>query len=181
MYIEEKLPQFPNQKSLILVSGRQEAILYLANNGQIWEKERIKVEDPGYSDKEGFFKSSNRTGGVMKAGSIYKEKITQQLTREYLNQVEENVKNILSKEELQSIYLFCPDYMKKEVLKKIPKSSRGLIFLTKQGNYIDSHPFDLLKSIQEDQQKEKEKVASPIKEKAQKILKKTTGFKKRKE
>lgn len=181
MRIEKKLPQFQDQKALLIVSGRQEAILYLAKNGKIRKKEKIEAEDPGYTDKEGFFKSSSRTTGTMKAGSVYKERITYHVTREYLNQLEEKIKSIFYKEKVKSVYLFCPDYMKKEVLKKIPKKLRNLIHVTKIGNYINSHPFGLLESIKDDQQQEKNKVVTPIKEKAQKILKKTARFNKKEE
>ncbi len=176
MRIEKNLPQFKNQRSLIVVSGRQEAILYLVENGKIWEKQKIQVEDPGYTDKEGFFKTSTKLEGTMKAGSIYKENISYHLTKEFLNKFQEEVKNILVKSKEKGIYLFCPDYMKKEVLKKIPKNFKGMVYMTKLGNYTNSHPFDLLESIREDQEKEKNKVATPIKEKALKILKKPYGF-----
>lgn len=181
MRIKEELPQFQDQRTLIVVSGRREAILYLVNNGEIWKKEKIEVEDPEYSDKEGFFKSSSRTGGTMKAGSVYKEKITYNLTREYLDKLEEKIKNFLYKEKIKNVFLFCPDYMKKEILKKTPKEFKDIIHFTKMGNYINSHPFELLEGIQEDQERKKSKVVTPIKAKAQKILKKTAKFNKKNE
>lgn len=72
-----------------------------------------------------------------------------------------------------SIYLFCPDYMKKQIFKKTPKSFQKMLHITKLGNYIHSHPFELLENIREEEEEKKEKTVKPIKEKALKILKKT--------
>jgi hypothetical protein len=176
MQIEKKLPQFTEQKTFIIVTGRQEAIIYMALNGEIKEKERLEVEDPGYSDNEGFFMSSGGTAGTYKAGSVYKENITQNLTRQFLNQLQEKIKKLTSKEKIEKIYLFCPDYMKKEIINKTPKALKNNIQIVKLGNYISSHPFALLEDIKEAGEKEKENIATPIKEKAMKILKKTAGF-----
>lgn len=175
MYIEKNLPQFQDQKTLLVVSGRQEALLYLAEGGEIWEEDKIYVEDPGYTDREGFFKSRSKTGGVMKAGSVYKEKISYHLAKEFLNQLQEKVKSIFYSRHPKKIYIFCPDYIKKEMLKKIPKSIRQYTHIVKTGNYIDYHPFDLLRNIQEEEKKKKNKLATPMKEKALKILKRTSG------
>ena len=173
MYIKQDLPQFQDQRTLIVATGRQEAIFYLTFNGEIEEKERIQVEDPGYTDKEGSYKNSDGSQGIFKAGSIYKEKITYHITREFLNELEEKMKKFQQKNKTAEIYLFCPDYLNKEILKKLPKSLKQKLKVVKFGNYVHSHPFDLLKSIKEDQESNKDKVATPIKEKALKILKKT--------
>ncbi|MFW5888132.1 MAG: hypothetical protein ACOCVY_00245 [Patescibacteria group bacterium] len=176
MRIEQKLPQFSDQKTLIIVTGRQEAVAYIALNGEIKEKERLEVEDPGYSDREGFFMSSGGTAGTYKAGSVYKENITQNLTKQFLNQLQEKVKNLVKKEKAETIYLFCPDYMKKEIMSKFPKALKKDIQTIRSGNYIGSHPFVLLEYIKKEGEKKKEKTVTPIKEKAMKILKKTTRF-----
>jgi hypothetical protein len=182
MRIEEKLPQFQGQRSLMIVTGSQEAVLYLAENGKVWEKQRIQVEDAGYSDKEGAFKSSSGAESTTKAGSIYKEKISFHLIKDFLGQLQEAVKDIIAKDKPKDIYLFCPEYMKKEIFKKMPKDLKKTIRMIKLGNYVSSHPFELLQGIKEKEEEGKEGVVTPIKAKALKILKKTSGFvKKRKQ
>jgi hypothetical protein len=171
MQIEKNLPQFTGQRSLIMVTGRQEGVMYIALNGEIEEKERLQIEDPGYTDREGFFMSSGGTTGTFKAGSVYKENITQNLTRQFLNQLQKKIKDMTQKQNPEKIYLFCPDYMKKEIMNKLPKAMKGKIRTVKLGNYISSHPFTLLESIKEEQEKTKDNIVTPIKEKALKILK----------
>jgi hypothetical protein len=179
MQIEKKLPQFTDQKSLIVVTGRQEAIMYIALNGEIEEKEKLEVKNPGYSDREGFFMSSGGTVGTYKAGSVYKENITQNLTQQFLAQLQEKLKILAKKEKTKKIYLFCPDYMRKEIINKLPKSLKRDLYTVRSGNYINAHPFALLEAIKEEKEEEKKNAVAPIKEKAMKILKKTAGFPKK--
>lgn len=174
MYIKKGLPQFEDKKTLLVVTGSEEAIFYIAHNGQIEEKERVEVSHEDYINKDaGLFKSSSKGVGTMKAGTVYKENFSDHITKEFLDRLEKKIKEVFKKEHIKSVYLFCPDYMKKQILKKTPKNFQKMLHITKLGNYVHSHPFELLESIQEEEDEKKEKTAKPIKEKALKILKRT--------
>ncbi|OGZ27695.1 MAG: hypothetical protein A2365_03560 [Candidatus Nealsonbacteria bacterium RIFOXYB1_FULL_40_15] len=164
MKISRDLTQFKNFKALFIVTGRQEADIYVAENGKIDKIEEIEIPNSKYSDKEGFFKT--RTGGrVIRSGSVLefpKEKIM----KDFLRELKTAMKDIRQRHKFDSVYLFSPEFFHNQVFEALPKDFQKKTKETVFGDYCHSHPFEILKKIKKD---------APeviLKEEAAKILKK---------
>ncbi len=142
MQIKQELPQFKNHPTLIITTGKQHAILYLALNGKIKKIKEIMIETPQYSDREGRFERRSKNINLG-SGSVYEDDSRDKIINEFLKKIEEKIKNI---KDIKDLYCFCPDYMKnylKNIIEKHYKNPK--IF---SGNYTEKHPFELLEKIQ---------------------------------
>lgn len=109
MYIKQDLPQFEEQKTLLVVTGSQEALIYIAHNGEMEEKERVEVSHEEYTNKDaGLFKSSSKGVGTMKAGTVYKENFSDHMTKEFLSRLEEKNKRSIKEGEGGKYLSFLP-------------------------------------------------------------------------
>ncbi len=168
MKISEKLPQFKNEKALLMSFGKQEGVFYLADNGNLKKLKSFSFSKPKYSDREGFFVTRGKAG-TYEQGAVYepkKERVITQLE----NKVEEETKNILDQETIDAVYLSCPEYLKNRIKKSLPSSAQKKIKTIVFGDYLHSHPFELLERIKEKKTKNPVKILSS---EAAKILKKT--------
>jgi protein required for attachment to host cells len=148
MKIKKELSLFKEKKSLIIVTGKQSAKIYLAENKQINLLEEIEIPtlSSQYSDREGHFKRSGRQKYYIASGSVYEAK-KQHLFKKFSNQLSKKVSSLNNKEKPQELYLFTPDYMKNEIKKNFNKLLKEKIVMEFEGNYLDDHVFDLLKKI----------------------------------
>lgn len=167
MKIRNNLPQFENERALIAVVGKQEAIFYFANKGVVEELRSFRFEKPKHSDREGFFMSRGASG-VYRSGAVYESK-KEKIIAELIFHLKNNLGDILNKNRADVIYLSSPDYLKNDVLKSFPSSYKKKIKLFLKGDYCHFHPFEVLEKIGGP---EKETVV--LKEDAAKILNKTT-------
>ncbi len=165
MQISQDLPQF-NKKALIIVAGRRKADFYIAFSGQIEKIDSFEIEEPKYSDKEGFFM---RLGGgkMLGTGSVLEDKKVE-FDRRFIKDLKDKVEEIFSKNKTEEIYLFAANYAKKNLPKNLSKETSQKIILSFDGNYGKSHPFELIKKIKG---KQKNKKTNFISEAAMKILK----------
>ncbi len=141
MKIKQELPQFKNKFAYILVSGKEHAIIYLANDGLIKKIDEIKIKKDKYSDREGHFK---RSGGnkVISSGAVYEDVDKEKRLKEFTEEISNKFKRF---KKIDYIYCYYPAYMKNR-LKKILNdyNVKQFFFL---GNYTDFHPFKLLEKI----------------------------------
>jgi len=170
MKISKNLPQFEKEQALVVVLGKQEGKFYLANKGIIEEVSCFKFSKPKYSDREGRFIKRGK-GGIYKSGAVYEAKKERILT-ELANRTRDNLKEIMDKNKVDGIYVFCLAHLKNQLNDSFPASARQKIKLSLSGDYFHYHPHYLLKKIADKIDSEK-KPALPLKESALKILKKT--------
>ncbi|MDX1535708.1 MAG: hypothetical protein R3346_03045 [Candidatus Spechtbacterales bacterium] len=169
MQIEQTLPQFENKLTLVIVTGHQAAEFYVALNGKIEKESEIKVPNPEYSDREGYFKRSGH-GLSFGSGSVVEPK-NKKVEKKFLKDLEEEVLSIKkSNEQIKGVYLFGPDYMLKRIRKTLPKQIANNLIETFEGNYTQEHPFEFLKIIKSSLDKQS---SQPKSSEAQKIYKKT--------
>jgi hypothetical protein len=146
MQIQHSLPQFDTRKTLLIISGKQEAKLYVAHKGviQLWKE--FQVPTPHYSDREGFFMTRGR-GAVMQAGAIYEAK-EQVIFTNFYHELNTQLKEFFAKQSAEDIVLCAPEYCLQNIQSHLPVSTRKKIIATLPGNYLKQHPFDILKRVQ---------------------------------
>jgi len=167
MKIPEKLPQFKDMTSLIIATGKQDAIFYIAHNGEIQQVDSFKVEKPQYSDIEGHFETRN-DGKTYRAGSPYEPTDKENKTKtEFLKELSEEIESVSRHHTIHTLYIFTPSYLKNEVSKTIPHSLHQIKYYLLKGNFFHQHPRELLTRIQKLHQRNP---IQPITEAAYKIL-----------
>ncbi len=166
MQISQKLPQF-DKKSLLVVAGTRAADIYFAFEGEIDKKKSIKMDAVKYSDKEGFFMRLGK-GKMFGAGSVLEDKDEEE-NKKFIKELKENIEKIFKENNVDDIYLFASDYTRKILPDALASDIKEKILFTFQGNYIKSHPFNLIKKIKS---KKESKTPKFISEAAMKILRK---------
>ena len=168
MQIPQDLPQFKEQKTLIIVSGTHEARYMLAHQGNIEDIDQFKKEKITYSDREGHF-LKRAFGRVFGSGSVYEQPKERELI-EFAEEFEKHTKKVISSTDPDSVILASPDYAENIILGKMSNDSKDKILLTLKGNYYKMSIPDILERIK----KEMEKNTPPeiMSEEAKKILEK---------
>ena len=166
MQISKELPQF-SKRSLIVVAGSHSAEILRVHKGEIELIDSLKMEMPKYSDKEGFFVRSGK-GKIFGSGSAPKEGKRDFLAK-FTKELAIRVEKAFQEDSSESVYLFSPEHMKEMILGKISLNVKERITLEIDGNFVDNHPFDLLKMIMEKLDEKRPVVTS---EEAVKLLKK---------
>ena len=146
MQISKELPQF-SKRSLIVVAGSHSVEILRVHKGEIELIDSLKMESPKYSDKEGFFVRSGR-GKIFGSGSALKEG-KQDFLAKFTKELATRVEKAFQEEASELIYLFSPEHMREMILGKISSEVKEKMALVINGNFVDDHPFDLLKMIME--------------------------------
>lgn len=167
MKISNKLPQFEDKPTLLVVAGWQSGKIFYAFNGEVELDKELDVPDHKYSDKEGHFKRSTAGVGDMGSGSVL-EKKKEHIRKEFLRLFIDYIKSRVRKNKIKSIYLFSPAEGLGSLEKKLPNDLKDLIESFYTGNYIKHGPQDLINIIEE----KKSKPVQVMSEEAKKILEK---------
>lgn len=173
MKIPKDFPQFKNRNALIVVTGMHEADFYIAKNGGLEKIGDFKLLFPCYSDKEGFFEHAGH-GRIFETGSVLEvDKI--ETRHRFLKETDKILDSIVMKKDIADIYIFTPDFLKKELKGLLPKEDRKKVRFVVSGNYTHFHPLQMLEII-----KQKERIGwkVPLKKEARKILLKIQEAKK---
>ena len=144
MKITKNLPQFDNEKVLLIVTGRQEAEFYYAGSGIVEKISEFKVKKPTYSDHEGrvIRQGRGQLFGSGTASKDTKEKILQDFKRAFkksLQTVLEGAPDV--------IYVYTPAPLASELPALFPKKTALRIKKIIRGNFYGRHPFEILKKI----------------------------------
>ncbi|OGY79800.1 MAG: hypothetical protein A3B74_03460 [Candidatus Kerfeldbacteria bacterium RIFCSPHIGHO2_02_FULL_42_14] len=148
MQISNKLPQFHQHKSLLVVTGYYEAEYFIAYQGFIEKVQAFKLEKPEYSDREGFFEQ--KAQGVAFGSPAIQERIKRKMKQDFFKQCKEMQKKFNDDHDLVHIYIFTPEPLSIDLKKTFSKKLQQKIVFTFGGNYYKEHPFELLKRIQKE-------------------------------
>ncbi len=168
MKIPKRLSNFKNKKSLILNVSDYGARFYHIYDDQILELKPFRLKKPKYSDKEGFF-ISRGSAGIYKSGSVYEPK-KQKIKDELIGKLVKGLKDILTKNITDEIYLICPEHLKNEIKNNLPAKAKKKINVTICKNYHFDSYLKLLEKIDKNFRSAKKK-STP--KSAKKILKKS--------
>jgi hypothetical protein len=162
--------QFHNpRKSLLIVTGKQTARFYMADEQSINEIGSFSVEKPKYTDREGRFEGRTKNG-MYGSGSVYENK-KKRILDEFFNKMHDQL-DVLKSSDFENIYMFVPDYLKRQIKDHLPKSLQQKLKYAFVGNYTQEHPVRLVKMISDEEEETRtEKKVEPIKPEAQKIYK----------
>lgn len=147
MKIPREFKQFEDERALLAVTGHQTASFYFASNGEIEEIKDMKIDNPTYSDKEGFFIKSGH-GDRYASGSVYESK-GNKVRIDFLNKLESSLKETVKKRDINKLYLFTPQHLAEDTEKSLPYGVRELHVATLKGNFISFKELDLLGKIKE--------------------------------
>ncbi len=170
MKIPSENYQFSNEKTIILVTGAQGALVYFANEGEVdlvSEIEADKIED---TDKSGIFRVKRPK--MVHHGVSFEdkqEKIKDKTTKDFLKKLRVELKELKVSEGVDSVFLFTPDFMEGHILESFPSEMKDRVKNVFVGNYRKEHPLDLVKKIGSFRD---DKRVKPVGEEALKILKK---------
>lgn len=145
MQIPQKYPQFEDELTLIIVSGKQAGDLHLARDGKLETVGEIRIEKPQYSDREGHFKRRSK-GKSLGSGSPVKQR-DEKAKQDYLRQLQEGLKELRQEADIASTILLAPSQHKEAVKQKLPTYIRNSITSETTGNFVGEHPKDILDRI----------------------------------
>jgi hypothetical protein len=145
MEIQRELPQFNKYTALLIVTGGQKGVFYLAAAGVI---EKIGVVDEPiekYSDREEFFVSGGREG-MYATGSVYEANKQEQI-KQFAKKVSDEADRVVREKGVDNVYLFVPDFVINELSRDLTNPVKEIIKEKFKGNYVEEHPFKLLEKI----------------------------------
>lgn len=142
MKIPRDLPQFDDGKTCIIIAGRQDAILYTAENGVISRLLNFKIPRPHYSDREGEFKTRGR--GITISSGAVKELKKHDIIRDFIREFKQRIKRV---PECVRIYIFAPADTKKKIVPALPKAWQKKVEKVIAGNYYYLHPLRVISKI----------------------------------
>src|SRR3989344_1938536 len=142
MKITQNLPQFDNDVVLIVVTGKQEAKFYLAQDGEIERIADFELETPHYSDREGAVVrgGSGRRGQGRFATGLAATHQKEKMHNDFLKTCKEHLAKILPTIKATKLYLFSPSYVGKDVMELFPANVQKNTKWIAKGIYISKHP-----------------------------------------
>lgn len=142
MKISEAYPQFP-EKTLIVASGAEHAMLYIAHQGYLSDGIEIVSDPRKYTDNAGRFETRGH-GRTFNVSQVYHENEKDIREKSFFRRLAHKIRNIVKDEKIKTVYLFVPSYVRHNIPKELSKYN--VIFIAGE-NYSKEHPFVLLKRI----------------------------------
>lgn len=145
MNIQKQLPQFTKQTALLIVTGGQKGVFYLAAAGVIEEIGAVDEPIEKYSDREEFFVSKGGEGDYT-SGSVY-EPNKQEHIKNFAKKISSEGDRIVQEKGIDAVYLFVPDYVTNELNRALTSRVKEMVQEKFKGNFVEEHPFKLLEKI----------------------------------
>jgi hypothetical protein len=171
MKIPKQLAHFKNIDTLLLVSGKQEMVIYIIAGDEIREEKHFKVENPTYSDNEGHFKVRSN-GKVVLSGNV-REVDDRQTIVEFKNEFKTNLKKITK--DFDKVFISAPAKTKNEIVELLPPKIKKKVVEIIVGNYCSVSPLEVLRNFSQEKKKSKKIIKDP---EAKKILRKSNQARK---
>lgn len=144
MKIPRQLSQFAGEHVLVVVAGKQQALLYSAHDGYINLIDSLFIPRPHYSDHEGEFKTRSQNG-TMRSGSA-NELRDQDIISEFMRELKKHFKHIES-EKYSGVYVLAPSKTKNTIVQHMPKTLENRLRGVVLGNYHHASPLDVIRKI----------------------------------
>ena len=147
MHIPNTLPQFAGHTVLLVVTAKEQGVLYRASEGVVEQVVKVEEHPPTPSDNEGFFFRSgygrNYGSGGPDAGSGEEE------LRTFVKSVSEELNEAIVGEQPDIIYFFQPEHFKGYLESELKNPTHIPTHLVKLGNYIHATPLELIEYIRQ--------------------------------
>lgn len=138
------MPQFEQERALIVVSAKERGLVYVAHQGEITELAHVEEHPPSYSDDEGFFFSGNP---AHPSGGYPKEANNEHDFKQYINAIEAELSKAIAHQKPDVIYIFEPAHLAGKVKEHIKNPNHIPVHLVKTGNHLDAHPHVIIEFI----------------------------------
>ncbi|MBX4198089.1 hypothetical protein KW782_02015 [Candidatus Parcubacteria bacterium] len=143
MKISKALPQFEEEPSLFVVTGKQDAAFYKAYDGTIEQIGEIKIPTPHYSDREGHYRM--KAGGAVPSTGGY-ERRDDVVIRDFIHELKSHLKSMHASD-YSKMYVFTPSKVKNTIAEAVPGHLRRKTAAVIEGNYFKSSPLELLQKV----------------------------------
>lgn len=173
MIIPKQLPQFTDEKALLIAASPMSARFFVASNGVVNEVASFVVPRVKYSDAEGF-SQSKRGGKTVRSGSVReKDKVSE--WREFSVTFRATFRDIAAQHrDVTVAHVFAPPAIVEPLRALLPAPLRRFGMLLKR-NLVGAHPRELIEAYQSRVGKTNEKKrVRPEKEEAVRILRRTS-------
>ncbi len=167
MIIPKKLSKFKNKNVLLFVSSKQNMIIYEVKKNNIKELLDFNVVSLPYSDNEGHFRSRS-DGHTMKSGSV-REIDNIEIIKKFIKELKKQIKS-LKITNYESIFLFCPSYIKNYIAEALPVKFTKKLDLIIEGNFYSKKPLSILNKLVSETKREKR---LPVSKEARYLIKKS--------
>jgi hypothetical protein len=165
--ISRDYPQFNTKSALIVVGGDVSAKLLFAFNGKIDELETVRPHEKDYPDKMGYSRVMGR--GVTFSRESFNAPENWQHD-EFIDFLKERMAYFIRDLKPDEIFIFEKEDTKR-VVESLPREYQKKVAGTFSKNYINEHPFKVLRFLDDYLTKGLGK-SVPVKEEARKILEK---------
>ena len=146
MKIPQKLPQFIDQKVLLVVSAKEQGSLYVASNGEISQVVKVGEHPEAPSDREGFFFRSgfgkHYGSGGPDAGSGVED------LRTFVKSIAEELNEAIMAEKPDVLYFFQPEHLQGYLESVIKNPTHIPTHVVKLGNFHHATPIELIEFIE---------------------------------
>lgn len=147
MKIPQKLKQFTEEKALLIVSAKEQGLLYVANDGVIEQVVNINEHPEVPSDNEGFFFRSgygkHYGSGGPDAGSGVED------LRTFVKAIAEELNEAIIAEKPDVLYFFQPEHLQGYLESAIKNPTHIPTHVVKLGNFHHATPLELIEFIEE--------------------------------
>jgi hypothetical protein len=133
MRIPKHLIQFREEPTLLLVTGKQDAVIYKAFRGTLEKLTSFKIPRPHYSDNEG-------------TASTPHELRDRDIIRDFLHELNARLKSI-GTVGYKALYLFTPSNVKNKIQNGLPQPLQAILKGVIEGNYYNFSPSQILAKI----------------------------------
>lgn len=147
MKIPQALPQFTNERVLIVVSAKERGILYLANDGIIDEVAEVQEHPEARSDREGFFFRSGFGRGYGSGAPLEEDKDDN--LRVFVSAIAEELNAAIAAVKPTAVYLFQPQHLKGYLDKALKCPNNVPVHIVRFGNYLNETPLELVTHIRD--------------------------------
>ncbi len=148
MKIPKEFPQFQNEKVLLLATGKESAVIYLAGDGELTEIASFQIPPEKHSNPASRFQHRGH-GEIFGMGTVY-DKQDEVRMQKFFKKLGETMKPIVEEDHISRFYLFAPAYFVKQVEKHLPKKLQKQLQHKFDGNFTRIKPLELLQKIKID-------------------------------
>lgn len=145
MRIPHQTHQFAQEHALLLVAGKQDALLYDAHDGALILIDSLRIARPQYSDNEGHFKARSQGAGAIRSGSV-REVRDQEIISEFIRELKDHLSRVRA-EAYSTVYVTAPSKSKNEVIKALPSALKSKLKTVVEGNYNHTNPLKIIDKI----------------------------------
>lgn len=123
MRIPQKFPQYIGERALFIVTGSEEAKLYLASDGEVAKVAAFRVKPPT-------FDATEKSPYPLAQGKQLHQKA-------FVVELVVQIKKAIGTKKLHHAYLFTPSPMKNLVANALPSAVKNVLRKTILGNDLD--------------------------------------------